>query len=197
MKRQVNLIPQPRREAQQTRQRVRRWATICSAYAVLLVMLYGGLQMSWGHSSTAIENDMGAVSGEIESAQQEVATVKPKLAAAQLTLSASQAVGSQADFSILLALLAESLGDDVVLSSCKLEPTRTVATTGDGKPPATPQGFTLHVTGMARSQEAVAQYVLRLEQSGLFQKVKNNGFTRTPFEGGEAVAFRLACTLGG
>ena len=63
-------------------------------------------------------------------------------------------------------------------------------------PMADPQGgFLLGLRGYGRSQAAVAKFVLRLEQTGLFQEVKTLKRTREAFLDAEAVAFRLECLL--
>jgi len=237
---QANLIPIPRRLARQRRGRVRKWVTVCTVYCVLLVAAYGALHAVWGHSGQVLEHDVVTVAGDISATEKEVKLVRPKLNDARLTLDASRGVGSQPDWSVLLALLAgemrethhgdllhmirEGMGgaalglnapaelngllapmlDDftkqIVLASCELEPVRGVAPALNAAAgqslAATQPTYTLFLTGMGRSQGSISQYVLRLEQTGLFDRVTLIESKRTPFGEGEAVSFRIGCTMG-
>jgi hypothetical protein len=235
---QANLIPIPRRLARRRRTRVRRWATFCTAYCVLLVATYGVLQAMWGRGDH-VEHDVQTVASEITTTERDVKVVQPKLNEARLTLAASMAVGSQPDWSVLLALLAKQMHSDwseargllarsmeaasamtaapptlvrtllplaqdaarqIVLSSCALEPLREgvapPSATAAQSAAATQPKYTLVLTGMGRSQAAISQYVLRLEQTGLFDRVTLIESKRGPFAGGEAVSFRIGCGLG-
>ncbi len=243
---QANLIPIPRRMARQRHHRIRRWVSICSVYCALLVAAYGTLQAMWGRGDQIIEHDVSRLMQEIAQTDQEMKTVAPKLQEARLTLAASMAVGSQPNWSILLALLAREMKEDdhaasslhralldtdrlglttaistrekpdpasidsrrIVLSQCELAPVSEAATSlpgvaaSDGStvsPAATAvaqQRYTLTLAGMGRSQAAISQYVLRLENTGLFDRVTLIESKLAPFGGGEAVSFRIGCTLG-
>lgn len=243
---QANLIPIPRRMARQRHHRIRRWVSICSAYCVLLVVAYGTLQAMWGRGDQIIEHDVSRLTQEIAQTDMEMKTVAPKLQEARLTLAASMAVGSQPNWSILLALLAREMKENeeaatslhralldtdriglttaistkqrldplladhrqIVLSQCELVPVSeavtslpgVVAPNGSTVSPSAPaiaqQRYTLTLSGMGRSQAAISQYVLRLENTGLFDRVTLIESKLAPFGGGEAVSFRIGCTLG-
>jgi hypothetical protein len=55
----------------------------------------------------------------------------------------------------------------------------------------------LRLSGLGRSQAAVAQFVLQLETTDLFEHVSLLQTTRQQYLGGEAVAFELDCPLRG
>jgi hypothetical protein len=237
---QANLIPIPRRLARQRRSRVRKWVTVCTVYCVMLVAAYGALHAVWGHSGDVLEQDVVMVAGDITATEKEMKLVQPKLTDARLTLDASRGVGSQPDWSVLLALLAGEMreaehGDalrlarqgmegaalavnapaelhalvapmlevasrQIVLASCELEPLRDLApavnaASGPSAAPTQPS-YTLVLTGMGLSQGAISRYVLRLEQTGLFDRVTLVESKRMPFGDSEAVSFRIGCTMG-
>ena len=237
---QANLIPIPRRLARLRHRRVRQWVTVCSLYSVLLVAAYGALQAVWGHGDQVLERDVVTISNEISVTDKEVKSVTPKLNEARLTLAASLAVGSQPDWSVLLALLAAEMREEggpaeqlleqamsaasaslgaprglekvfapaledatkqIVLSSCELTPIAEVAApTGASVSQnlaATQPRYTLALSGMGRSQAVISQYVLRLEQTGLFNRVTLIESRKAPFARGEAITFRIGCTMGG
>lgn len=237
---QANLIPIPRRLARLRHRRVRQWVTACSIYSVLLVAAYGALQAVWGHGDQVLEHDVITITQEISTTDKEVKNVTPKLNEARLTLAASMAVGSQPDWSVLLALLAAEMREDaapaqalleqgmsgvsaslgaphgldrvfapaledatkqIVLSSCELTPIAEVAAPAGASIAqnlaATQPRYALALSGAGRSQAAISQYVLRLEQTGLFNRVTLIESRKAPFARGEAITFRIGCTMGG
>ncbi len=53
----------------------------------------------------------------------------------------------------------------------------------------------LSISGLGRSQPAVSQFVLRLEAMHLFARVTLLDTNRETFLGGEALGFRIDCSL--
>jgi hypothetical protein len=113
-------------------------------------------------------------------------------------------VGDQPDWGTLLSLIASRLGHDAVLNSCTLAAQTDASSPKPGaKAPdapkprdsGRPERFTLAVTGLARTQEAVAAFVSGLEEAGLFDRVAIAEARRTAVAGQEGVAFRVECTL--
>jgi hypothetical protein len=76
---------------------------------------------------------LAVVSDDIERTERAIAGAKIRLAAAQSTLRANEAIASQPDWSILLAVLARGIGDDVVLRSCHVHPAGTNGGRADGR----------------------------------------------------------------
>jgi len=64
-------------------------------------------------------------------------------------------------------------------------------------PGQSPRAFRLDLAGLAQSQSAVSQFVLRLEKARVFDEVRLVQTGRKPFLKGEAVAFQLECSLTG
>lgn len=212
---QANLIPIVRQTARQRRSRIRFWISACSVYALVLVAAGGALQSVLGSTDSVLATEVAALASEISGTKREVAQVQPKLAEAKLTLAASRAVGSQPNWSVLLSLLADTLRDtgaadgnnELVLSACELNrvpelPTGTpingalsAANGATSKPPIGRQRFSLSVAGVGKTQAVISQYVLRLEQTGLFERVTLVETRRTPFANDQAVSFKLECLL--
>jgi len=193
-----NLMPAYRHGAKQRRRRLRRWVTICGAYTALLLAGYGVAESVWGSDGRAITEESERVKLRIASAGEQIAKLQDQLLRAQRLQAANRVLSDQPDWSLLLALLSKTLEDDIVLRTCQLKPA------GDGEslvsglsgPTADPKGgFLLSLRGYGRSQAAVAKFVLRLEQTGLFRQVKTIKTTREAFLNAEAVAFRLECLL--
>src|SRR4051812_37846292 len=119
----VNLIPAPRLAAQKRRVHLRRCAAACCAWAVASALAAGAAHAMWRQAEDPQSDErLSVVSDDIERTERAIAGAKLKLAAAQSTLRANEAIANQPDWSILLALLARGVGDDVVLRSCHVRP---------------------------------------------------------------------------
>ena len=194
----VNLIPARRLEALACRVRLRRWAIAAGCYATLLATGYAACMtvLAAGASddtSAALERATRQI-GELT---RSATDLRPQLTELQAKLAVARTIGDQPDWSLLLAILARAVNDDIFLTSARLEPAG-----GDGamspsqaqqqqqqQQPSQPDragpssvagrggannasaGMTLSVQGQATSQSAVAQFVLRLEGLGLFEHV--------------------------
>jgi Tfp pilus assembly protein PilN len=205
----VNLIPLHRRRTKARRARARLWFVIAGTYAVALLIGGAALMLT---SAAEPTKDLRKASSEIERSNQQLTAIRVVLAEAQQTLASARAVSDQPDWSILLAVLAKSQGDDVVLNRCDLAPVKDdalppappvappVQTVGLAAKPPVPRSAgraDLRLSGLGRSQAAVAQFVLQLESTDLFEHVSLLQTTRQDYLGDEAFAFELDCPLRG
>ena len=209
----VNLIPAHRVAARRQRVHVRRCAAGCAAWAVLSVIAAGAAHALWRNADAPLADErLAAVNDDIERTERAIATARVQLAAAQSTLRANQAIANQPDWSILLAVLAQGIGDDVVLKSCHVHP---VAAPGSAEsrrnaaPAAGPAAgsagggmvageggpFELEASGVARTLASAHRFVGDLEKTGLFARVTLMDTTRDQYAGKPAIAFRLKCSL--
>ena len=109
----VNLIPAPRLTTQKRRAHLRRCAAICGAWAVASALAAGAAHAMWRQvEDPQFEERLAAVSDDIERTDRAIAGARIQLAAAQSTLRANEAIASQPDWSILLAVLARGMADD-------------------------------------------------------------------------------------
>ena len=204
----VNLIPVQRRLAKQRRTYIRRCVAACAAWAFVAAGAGVATHLTWGRIDPTLEPRLQRAAQSIETADRTLAAVQADLAAARSTLRATQAIADQPDWSILLALMGRSAGPEIVLRNCNVEqtiapvvapvaqPTGRGAAKAPPAPPAPPvKVFSVGTQGMGRSQFAVAQFVLRLERSGLFARVSLVDTSRESFLGREAVSFRIECVL--
>jgi hypothetical protein len=204
----VNLIPARRIIAKQRRRHVRRCVVICStwAFVVSAVCVAGqGLTPAVAGEGNLAER-LERAARDIEANEQLVAAARDELAAAQATLRATRSIADQPDWSALLALMGRATGDDVMLRSFDLQPAPAVPAVAPkggnnargpqpAPAPARAAGFVLATGGLAQSQLAVTQFVLRLERIGLFSRVTLLDTSREPFRDGEATSFRVECVI--
>ncbi len=204
----VNLISHVRQNAKRRALLRRRCAGACTAYGVTLVLLCGAAYLAWGRGGSALEAELTKVNESIEKSDTAMGSVRASLATANDSLALTRSIADQPDWGLLLALLAAKTGDDVVLRTCDTAPVEIVAAVVDRKtagknmklpksPAPNAAAYTLHLGGLARSQLAVSQFVLRLERTGLFAKVTLVDTNREPFLSGDAIAFKLDCSLAG
>lgn len=197
----VNFIPAHRLHERQRRRRLGRWGAAWAAYVVVLLGAYVCCCALYGGGS-AHADELASTGARIQQSVRSIDEAHRELSAAKATLKANQAVGNPPDWSLLLGLLARSLSDEVVLRRCVLAPgwrapASSTPPPGSGRPADHPGLFLLAVTGYGRTQAAVSEFVLHLEQAGLFDQVKLVKTSREMFLSSNAIAFRLECSLAG
>lgn len=203
-----NLMPAPRRHAKACRNRLRQWAAPFLAFAVMLVMVCVTCHKTWGVGPEPLAEQIRQTKDRIDMSGRTVEDLRKQLTAARWRLDTFKGVGRQPDWSMMLKLLSDGLGAEVVLRSCELNETMISSiapkgrkgeslNAGGGADDNNRMAFVLDVAGLARSQTAVSQFVLRMERSGMFDSVRLVSTIREPFMNSKAVAFRLKCTLEG
>lgn len=189
----INLIPKSRQRDRQRRVRVRLWIGLSLCYAVALgavCLAYRG--MSSTHNLSAITAELAEKEAELTRLDGEQNSLRPKLNEQKLILAAELSISDQPDWSLLLTYLAdEVLGNQVVLSGCVLAP----SVPGEKVDSTGRDTLVLTLTGYALSTTDVSQFVLRLEQIGLFDKVTLARTSREPYLAGQAIAFEARCVM--
>jgi Tfp pilus assembly protein PilN len=196
----LDLIPAPRRQARARRTRIRTWSLVLGVYALTTAAGYVACFAYPDSGQTALLRDTRAVTEELRAASREMRAVRAQVAEAAGRLAIARSVRNHPDWSLLLAMLADSLADQIVLERCALLPVDPPAAAGPAPaatPAQSPRAFRFDLTGLARSQTAVSQFVLRLEKARVFDEVRLVQTSRKPFLKGEAVAFQLECSLTG
>jgi hypothetical protein len=206
----VNLIPLVRVQARRRAARIRVWLVIMPLCASILAGAYGWIRVAWSSDLDSITAEIKKADADIRAADKEDSAAKARIAELQPRFRAAKAVGDQPDWGLLLSLVASRLGHDAVLNSCTLSPPADgiavpVAATVSGKTSKAgearpresgrPERFTLALSGLARTQDAVSAFVSGLEDAGVFDRVTIAEARRTAVAGQEGVAFRVECTL--
>jgi len=202
----MNLIPAPRREARARRRHLRALGTVVGAYAAVVLAGYAVCFALSDDGAEAVARQMTRTQGEVSEHRREVRRLGAQIATVRRELAATRSVAQHPDWSLLLAVLAETLSDELVLERCALEPIEPPpGRARDAPDPNSPdvmtarlrRSYRLHVTGVAKAQTAVSRFVLRLEKIRLFDNVRLVQTARRTFLGGRAVSFELECTLDG
>jgi len=210
----INLIPAPRLDARRRRSRRNRCVLGCMAYAVAAMAAAVAAHGVWGDADAHVTDRLAEAAADVDQTGKAIAAVRADLDAAHATLRASRSIAEQPDWSAVMALLAAKAGPDVALRACNVrprdpDPQRTGGLTPDPKeakkpgarpanarpePPPEPV-MALTVAGLGKTQYAVSQFALRLEATGLFARVSLIETNREAFERGEAIAFRVECSM--
>ncbi len=203
----VNLVPSARREARLRSTRIRFWFMTCVIYGL------GWLGVLVLVGATALNDDAGPrdelrqVNALVAESESELAALRGELTRSRAELTTSLTIGKQPDWSALLALLSTTLGDRIILRNCKLTTLHkspgargpaTASTVEDRSVTGVAREFTtieLQLGGLGLAQQTVSEFVLRLEETSLFQQVKLLDTRREPFLDGNAIAFHIECLL--
>ena len=188
--RSINLIPSSRQAARRRRRQVRWCAAGCVAYGLVATAAGAMALVLWGGRNPAVTQELATVEQDIRKSNQSLAQAQAALARARTVLGATREMCERPDWGQLPALLAHEGSDRVMLRTCELSPAGQ-ATAGI---PAGP--FVLLATGVARTPADAQEYAIRLQKTGLFDRVTLVDTHREPFAGLEAAAFRIECALG-
>jgi Tfp pilus assembly protein PilN len=193
----INFIPPSRLAARRRRRKMTRRAAATGGYVALLLGGLAFLYSLWGGSPPALAEDQAKTSARILLHHEKIQEAQRDLAACERLLQANQVIRNQPDWSLLLALVAGSLNEGVVLTQCELKPD---ALPQGSAAPATapPPGagmFSLKLAGRGQSMAAVLQFVRELEHTGLFDEVDLVQTNWEPFLAGKVVGFQVECML--
>jgi len=204
----VNLIPADRLARRRRNTRVYFWAALCGAYAMCLIAGSATLQALRASEDRNLHGQRATLAQQTEQDHLDLLEVRKQLGEARTALETARAIQNQPDWSRLFLGLSERLGDEIVLSRCQvatLTPdNRGISEQwGDSMPGKslstllTECRHTLLLSGFGKSQESVSRFVLRLENTGVFQVVRLMNSSRQSFLDKEAVAFSVECQFKG
>jgi len=206
----ANLIPAWRLQKRSRLTRARTWAAVLGVYGVMLGGAYVACLAFGADDGKTVLEQMRQSTERFRKAGKEIHALRASLGEASRQIAAARALAQNPDWSLLLAMVAKNLSDEVVLERCSLAPVESGA---DEKPAAAAaaaagagaagteevlyQRYLLDLSGFARTQTGVSQFVLRLEGSRLFESVRLIRTQTRSFMDGQAVSFRIECALSG
>ncbi len=201
----INLIPADRLVKKYRRARLRMWIVICGTYFICLVVFVLSGQFFWGGADDPMLEELKSTAVRIEGYRSTIQELQKKLTKATAELEAGKAISCQPDWSKLLILLSDELGEEVVLNNCRLamlnngnNVTNNLQELFSSSNPAAilaERRYKLELSGYGRTQTAVSQFVLKLEQMRLFDAVRLVNSCREAFMKNEAVAFSIECSI--
>lgn len=176
----VSLIPAPTIRRRRKEHHAKLWTVVCLCVGLLGVAVTAGVR-AFAVSPDAVTNDEVA---QARAALNTLVVRKEEMlaeaAAAEKTHRAALRAANHPDWSILLAFVSDLCADRVMLTSFTLDPTENDT------------GFDIGIVGVGRTQNDVANFVLGLEGSGVFQTTRLNGAGGASTEG---VMFSATCLI--
>ena len=185
-----NLMPPYRTLRRRVRTALRWWMLAGALYALLLAGTYAACWARFRNPNPDLAGQIQAASAAIAQSRKACDVQQRILTAGLIEQAANRSVGNQPDWSVLLTALSEELGDEIVFRGCRLE-----CPLSPNGAVASPQAAQIQLSGLGRSQTAVSKFVLRLEESGLLDKVKLVRTSRESLGDASAVAFVVDCGL--
>src|SRR5690348_10581293 len=115
----VNLIPLNRQLRDDRRARLRAWAGVLGALCVAVAIAYAAAAAGTADAGAPPATAFGKAAADVARANQEAAPLRVQLASLNEQSLARQVITDHPDSSVLLALLAHAVDDDVVLNQCE------------------------------------------------------------------------------
>jgi hypothetical protein len=182
-----NLIPAQRQAIKRGQRAVRRWLLINSTYLLVLGTIGTLCAMTMLHR----DDEWNAPSPAV-GAGQKLTNVRAQAREASVLktqLQSVQEVTDRPDWSILLAAISQSLGDEVVLSAVDCTQSGNGITTNAEMPNS------FRITGIGQSQNAVTRFVLAVENLHFFARVRLVQTSPQSLSSRDCVGFELVCSV--
>ena len=184
---QTNLIPLSRQLRDARRTRARTWSFALGGICGAMAVAYACCVLAPSEVSASPPEAFSKTAAELSKANQESAALRRELAVLREQVQSRQYILQQPDYSLLLGLVSQVVDDDVVLNHCEL--------VNDSQGEQS-QAQVLKLGGFARSQPAVAGFMLQIEATGIFRKVTLVRSNEQPLLDRQAAAFQVQCVFG-
>lgn len=201
----LNLIPANRLLRKRIKARALIWVAVCAFVLVTNAVAVASVRCLLRGAGGSLEQELEAVELSIQKCNSTALELSEEIARRIRELKVAEATGIRPDWGRLLSLLAEELGDEVVLSSCHLiESEATDAetdkapaeTAGSGEEAQLPgQNYELRLSCFGRTQTSASALLLRLEAMEFFESVRLLGSSKQTFMDGHAVRFTVVCAI--
>lgn len=189
----TNLLPMSRQLRRARTSRTRLWGVALGVTAALSVATYTGSACALTDSTAPTPADFSRAARELAEANSESSRVRTQLAAVQREAYSARSLSEQPDLGLLLGLVSRNADDRIVLSHCELSEAQ--GEKGSEAESANIDAAVLRLDGFGRTQAAVADFVLRLEATHVFDRVTLLQSHSQPVFGADAAAFRIECAM--
>ena len=194
----VNLLSPARRARSLRRMLMRRWISGLAMYVMLLAGVSAMVLLSTRVQGLA-ENELAGVSMQLEQREAEHKQLMSQRNELRKRVNAARAVGYHADWSILLRLIAERRGNVITFDDVSLEHRmelvpveRAADAKGPAPAPMRKEQYELTLIGVGEDVRSVNSFVVALEESELFDRVRRTE-SNAPDERG--THFRIICVM--
>jgi hypothetical protein len=190
----TNLVPLARQLRAARSARMRNWTAALASVVLLSAATYAGCVFALTDSAAPSPADFSLAARELAQVNNESARVKAQLASVQREVYSAQSLSEQPDLSLLLGLISRKADERIILSRCELNESQP-GEKGAEAESASIGGAILRLDGFGTTQGAVAEFVLALETTGVFDRVALLQSHSQPILGTNAAAFRIECQM--
>ncbi|MBL8876495.1 MAG: PilN domain-containing protein [Phycisphaerae bacterium] len=168
----ANLLPAQRRRIFARQDRAAKWTVVVAIYTVLLSCLWIASRQYVAGGRAALERRVASIQTEKAGVESAITGLREKSAGVQASLATARSIADHPDWSVLLSLIATIRGNDIEIDRIALGPRKVDAKPEPKSTPAkTTKGVWVRVSGLGKDHQAIAQFALRLEGAGLFERV--------------------------
>lgn len=180
----ANFIPRGRRERRRTNRTLRRWGIGLGVQTLVMCVVLPGGRLALTHASGVSTPEGVRAKMRLEAAEAERKSVRENVERVKREIDAARTAGSHPDWSLLLAALVRSRGEDAMLESIKvLVKPMAAAKPKDSKDAKSAGGNAgaaarvnqqamVEIAGIAASPGKVFEFAQRLELLGVFDRVR-------------------------
>lgn len=165
----ANLLPQPRRRLLARQDRTARWVLFVAVYSFALAALWLGSRQYVAGGRSGLERRVTGVESERAGVESAISGLREKSTRVQASLATARSIADHPDWSVLLSLIATIRGGDIEVDRIALGPRKAVA--AKPAPTKATKGVWVRVSGLGKDHQAIAQFALRLEGTGIFERV--------------------------
>lgn len=188
----VNLVPTAHLGRIRTRRCVRRWIAASVGVIALTSMAMAYIRIDGRNSGFRIDSRLGEIRAEVASLESALPALERAIADAQARAQVNRRLGSRPDWGVLLAVLDSARPSGLVFESCAVSPSDVEA----APMPDRLGPVRLEIHGLSGEQQSVQEFVVRLENTGLFDEVQLMSTSRRVVGNLERVEFHLVGIIG-
>ncbi len=207
----LNLLPPGRRQELRLHRRLHVWMMVGAAYGIATV----GACITLAAGEPVVDRrettELTVLTRETDAFKEETSQHKKDIAAENRRKQGADLVKDHPDWSILLELLAQTRGKEVVLDGVDVKPVEVVPVAKSETPPASndskaeakpagkpahPSAYDVRLTGFAKTQTAVTDFADRLQKSGVFDLVTLERSSARTSGNLAVIDYTILCHLG-
>ncbi len=193
----INLLPESFRRRRLLRRAISRWLVGGSVYAIMIGVVWTTYAATGARTYQALVTEQTEMAAHEKDVKDSLNQARRQLTDTNQRKQVALQLRNRPDWSILLRMLSDELGDDITLREVTL--TRPTAAK-DNQPKELqflgPDAAILTIKGMGATQQAVSQFALRLQKQGLFTDVNMTRSGRETVGRLSGIGFELQCSLG-
>ncbi len=193
---ETNLLPAPYREKIRYRRRMVVWIRGVGALILFGVTACVLANVFLRDMDTPVRDELHNVQSVINQLDASEAAAWKQIETVTHELGVAEDIAGQPKWSVLLAVLAAGLNEDVYLELVETSIVRDNPTEVSPPSIAASGPYRVKISGVSLLQVDATKYALFLEECRLFDSVRLVATTPRPDVSGSAVGFEIACEIG-